>query len=40
MEGWEYEPIFDYFAERKKDGCFKVLLANYITKDAGTGVVH
>jgi isoleucyl-tRNA synthetase len=40
MEGWEYEPIFDYFPERKLDGCFKILLATYVTKDAGTGVVH
>jgi isoleucyl-tRNA synthetase len=36
----EYEPLFDYFLERKKDGCFKVLLGTFITKDAGTGVVH
>lgn len=40
MVGWEYEPLFDYFAKRKQDGCFKILSATYVTKDAGTGVVH
>jgi isoleucyl-tRNA synthetase len=26
--------------DRKKDGCFKVLLGDFVTTDKGTGVVH
>lgn len=40
LEGTEYEPLFDYFKERKVDGCFKVLAADFVTSDTGTGIVH
>jgi isoleucyl-tRNA synthetase len=40
LVGKSYVPIFDFFVERKKDGCFKILGANFVTSDAGTGVVH
>jgi isoleucyl-tRNA synthetase len=40
MEGWEYEPLFDYFIDHKARGCFRVLLADYVTSDTGTGIVH
>lgn len=40
MVGKEYVPLFDYFAERKKDGCFRVLGATFVTSDTGTGIVH
>ena len=40
LEGLEYEPLFDYFATRRKDGCFKVLLGDFVTSDTGTGIVH
>lgn len=40
LEGVEYEPLFNYFQEREKDGCFRVLCANYVTADSGTGIVH
>jgi isoleucyl-tRNA synthetase len=40
MKGWEYVPLYDYFIDRKYDGCFKILLAGYVSKDAGTGIVH
>ncbi len=36
----EYIPLFDYFADRKKDGCFKVIAGDFVTNDVGTGVVH
>jgi len=40
LEGTEYVPMFNYFEERGKDGCFRVQCADFVTDDAGTGVVH
>ena len=41
LEGIEYIPLFDYFYEKfKPKGCFKVYLADYVTTEDGTGVVH
>lgn len=40
LEGLEYEPLFDYFMDLAKDGCFRVLMGEYVTADAGTGLVH
>ncbi|KAI8955773.1 tRNA synthetases class I-domain-containing protein [Xylaria longipes] len=40
MEGWKYEPLFDYFYEEFKDVAFKVVNATYVTDDSGTGIVH
>ena len=38
--GKRYKPLFDCFEERGADGCFQVLGAAFVTKGAGTGVVH
>ncbi|CCG84421.1 protein of unknown function [Taphrina deformans PYCC 5710] len=40
MVGWKYEPPFDYFYEEYKDVAFKVIPADYVTDDSGTGIVH
>ncbi|KAK5635254.1 hypothetical protein RRF57_010966 [Xylaria bambusicola] len=40
IEGWKYEPLFDYFYEEFKDVAFKVVNATYVTDDSGTGIVH
>ena len=40
MKDWKYEPLFDYFWEEFKDHGFRVLNAEYVTADDGTGVVH
>ena len=41
LAGTEYIPLFDYFYEKfKSKGCFKVYLADYVTTDEGTGIVH
>jgi len=40
LEGKKYEPLFKYFYEAKKDTCWKVLVDEYVTSDAGTGTVH
>ena len=40
FDGVEYVPMFDFFADRKKDGCFRVQVADFVTEDSGTGTVH
>lgn len=43
LVGLTYEPIFDYFADRVELGDkrpFRVLAADYVTTEDGTGVVH
>ena len=38
LEGLEYKPVFDYFKDTKN--AFMILLADYVTTEDGTGVVH
>ncbi|MCQ9352238.1 isoleucine--tRNA ligase [Corynebacterium sp. 153RC1] len=38
LEGLTYEPIFPYFKDH--ENAFKILLAEYVTTEDGTGVVH
>jgi len=38
--GKTYEPLFDYFADRKTDGAFRVVSAEYVGSDEGVGIVH
>jgi isoleucyl-tRNA synthetase len=45
LVGRSYEPLFPYFADKKtrEDGsrwCFRVVAADYVTTDSGTGIVH
>lgn len=40
LEGMTYEPLFDYFADAKDTGGFRVLVDNFVTADDGTGIVH
>lgn len=40
MLGWKYQPLFDYFYDEFKDYGFKVLNDEYVTADAGVGIVH
>ncbi|PSK41575.1 isoleucine-tRNA ligase, cytoplasmic [Candidozyma pseudohaemuli] len=40
LAGLKYKPIFDYFYETFQDHGFKVILADYVTDDSGTGIVH
>lgn len=40
LEGQTYEPLFPYFAKRKDDGAFRVVLGDYVTDTDGTGIVH
>ncbi len=38
--GLSYDPLFDYFLDKKKEGAFKVIWAEHVTTDSGTGIVH
>ena len=38
--GKTYEPLFDYFADRRADGAFRVVSADYVGSEEGVGIVH
>ncbi|NSX83116.1 isoleucine--tRNA ligase [Wolbachia endosymbiont of Atemnus politus] len=38
LAGLSYKPLFDYFKDTKN--AFRVFIANYVTAEDGTGVVH
>jgi len=38
--GKSYIPLFDYFKDQEEHKCFTVIEGKFVTKDAGTGVVH
>lgn len=40
LAGIEYVPLFDFFIDRKADGCFRVQTGSFVTDSDGTGVVH
>ena len=35
-----YEPLFPYFADTEKQGAFRTYIAEYVTTEDGTGIVH
>ena len=35
-----YEPLFDYFTELRAEGAFRVVAADFVATDEGTGIVH
>ena len=40
MVGWTYSPPFEYFREEFGKYAFRVIAADYVTDDSGTGIVH
>ncbi|MFO7846573.1 MAG: isoleucine--tRNA ligase [Balneolaceae bacterium] len=41
LVGWIYKPVFDYaLKEFKKEDAWRVVAADYVTTEDGTGVVH
>ena len=40
LAGRTYEPLFDYFEDQRALGAFQILVDDYVTTDAGTGIVH
>ncbi|MCF7836673.1 isoleucine--tRNA ligase [Candidatus Gracilibacteria bacterium] len=35
-----YKPLFNYFADKKNEGAFRVVAADFVTTEDGTGIVH
>lgn len=40
LTGIAYRPLFDYFADRKQQGAFRTFVADYVSTEDGTGIVH
>ena len=40
LVGRTYEPLFPFFADKKREGAFRVVRASFIEMGEGTGVVH
>ncbi|MCY4644034.1 MAG: isoleucine--tRNA ligase [Bacteriovoracales bacterium] len=40
LAGKPYRPLFDFFAHHRKDKAFVVLCDDYVSTEAGTGIVH
>lgn len=40
LVGRRFTPLFPYFADRKDVGAFRVVSAEYVTTEDGTGIVH
>ena len=36
----KYEPLFDYFKDKGSEGAFRVVTADYVSTEDGTGIVH
>jgi isoleucyl-tRNA synthetase len=39
LKDLKYEPLFDYFLDRKKD-AYRVIIADFVSIEEGTGIVH
>ena len=40
LKGMEYEPLFSHFVGKLDKPAWKVVLADFVTTDEGTGIVH
>ncbi|MCQ2379828.1 MAG: isoleucine--tRNA ligase [Victivallaceae bacterium] len=40
LAGLSYEPLFDYFKDLRAKGAFRVITAEYVSTEDGTGIVH
>jgi len=40
LAGKQYKPPFEYFEDRRASGAFRVITGDFVTEDAGCGVVH
>ena len=40
LAGRGFAPLFDYFADRKASGAFRIIESAHVTTDEGTGIVH
>ncbi|XP_060083184.1 isoleucine--tRNA ligase-like [Ylistrum balloti] len=40
LEGMKYVPLYDYFKNQEKQGAFRVHVADFVSLEDGTGIVH
>ena len=40
LVGQSYEPLFPYFADKSREGLFRVVGADFVSDSDGTGIVH
>jgi len=40
MLAMSYEPLFDYFEDLREEGAFRVVPADFVSVEDGTGIVH
>ena len=40
LEGTAYTPLFPYFKDKKQEGAFRVISADFVSTEDGTGIVH
>ena len=40
LVGKHYKPLFSYFADKRSDGAFRIIPADFVQVQDGTGIVH
>ena len=40
LEGQTYRPLFPYFEDLARNGAFRIVTADYVSTEDGTGLVH
>ncbi|MCB0211814.1 MAG: isoleucine--tRNA ligase [Anaerolineae bacterium] len=40
LVGKSYQPLLPYFADKKSEGSFRILSADFVSDEDGTGIVH
>ncbi|MCB1048938.1 MAG: class I tRNA ligase family protein, partial [Calditrichaeota bacterium] len=40
LVGKTYQPLLPYFADKKSEGSFRILSADFVSDEDGTGIVH
>ena len=40
LVGREYEPLFNYFKDNRANGAFRIIEADFVSTEDGTGIVH
>ncbi len=40
LKGKKYKPLFPFFADRAKEGAFRVIMEEAVSTEEGTGIVH
>ena len=40
LKGMQYEPLFPYFADYREKGAFRMINADFVSTEDGTGIVH